>query len=42
MRSTTFGKLPSESINQIITEFQPFFVKDKTVIDNKDGFIICL
>lgn len=44
MRSNTFRNLAPNDINQIITEFQLFHVKDNTVIDSLayEGFIICL
>jgi hypothetical protein len=44
MRSPLFKNFPPNDINQIITEFQLFPVKDKTVIDPEvyNGFIICL
>lgn len=44
MRSNTFRGLAPNDINQIITEFQLFHVKNNTVIDSLayEGFIICL
>ncbi len=44
MRSSVFKTLSPTDINQLITEFTHFFVKDKTIIDPEayPGFIICL
>lgn len=44
MRSPIFKSLPPNEINQLITEFQLFHVKDKATIDPSvySGFIICL
>lgn len=44
MRSAVFKNLSPTDINQLITEFTHFFVKDKTSIDPDayPGFIICL